>query len=83
MKSELDRNTMSLSMAMFRQRLILAGITPNLVDDEIAKITNETDRALAQNSWEYETTVRRNSELLTTLAPKFSLTPEQLDDLFQ
>ena len=83
MKSELDRDTMSLSMAMFRQRLILAGITLSLVDDEIAKIPNETQRALAQNSWEYETTVRRNSELLATLAPKFSLTPEQLDDLFQ
>jgi hypothetical protein len=83
MKNETDRDTMSLSMAMFRQRLILAGITPNLVDDEIAKIPNEMDRALAQNSWEYETTVRRNSELLAALAPKFSLTPEQLDDLFQ
>jgi hypothetical protein len=83
MKSELDRDTMNVSMATFRQRLILAGITPSLVDDEIAKIPNETDRALAQNSWEYETTVRRNSELLATLAPKFSLTPEQLDDLFQ
>ena len=83
MKSELDRDTMALSMAAFRHRLILAGITPNLVDDEIAKIPNEMDRALAQNSWEYETTVRRNSELLATLAPKFSLTPEQLDDLFQ
>jgi hypothetical protein len=83
MKSELDRDTMALSMAAFRQRLILAGITPNLVDDEIAKIPNEMDRALAQNSWEYETTVRRNSELLATLTPKFSLTPEQLDDFFQ
>lgn len=83
MKSELDRDTMSLSMATFRQRLILAGITPSSVDDEIAKIPNETQRALAQNSWEYETTVRRNSELLATLAPKFSITPEQLDDLFQ
>jgi hypothetical protein len=83
MKSELDRDTMALSMAAFRQRLILAGITPSLVDDEIAKIPNEMDRALAQNSWEYETTVRRNSELLATLAPKFSITPEQLDDLFQ
>ncbi len=83
MKNETDRNTMNLSMVTFRQRLILMGITPNLVDDEIVKIPNETDRALAQNSWEYETTVRRNSELLATLAPKFSLTPEQLDDLFQ
>jgi hypothetical protein len=83
MKSELDRDTMALSMAAFRHRLILRGITPNLVDDEIAKIPNETDRALAQNSWEYETTVRRNSELLATLAPKFLLTPEQLDDFFQ
>jgi hypothetical protein len=63
--------------------LILAGITPSLVDDEIAKIPNEMDQALAQNSWEYETTVRRNSVLLATLAPKFLLTPEQLDDLFQ
>jgi hypothetical protein len=83
MKSELDRDSMSLPMATFRQRLILAGITPSLVDDEIAKIPNEMDQALAQNSWEYETTVRRNSELLATLAPKFLLTPEQLDDLFQ
>ncbi len=83
MKNETDRDTMSLSMAAFRHRLILRGITPNLVDDEIAKITNETERALAQNAWEYETTVRRNSELLATLAPKFQLTPEQLDDLFQ
>lgn len=37
MKSELDRDSMSLPMATFRQRLILAGITPILVDDEIAK----------------------------------------------
>jgi len=83
MKTEIDRETMNASMATFRQRLILAGITPSLVDDEIAKIPNETQRELAKNSWEYETTVRRNSELLATLAPKFSLTPEQLDDLFQ
>jgi hypothetical protein len=83
MKSELDRDTMALSMAAFRQRLIIVGILPSLIDDEIAKIPNETDRALAQNAWEYETTVRRNSELLATLAPKFSLTPEQIDDLFQ
>lgn len=83
MKLELDRETMNVSMATFRQRLILAGITPSSVDDEIAKIPNETQRALAQNAWEYETTVRRNSELFATLAPKFALTPEQLDDLFQ
>jgi hypothetical protein len=74
---------MNLSMVTFRQRLILMGITPNLVDDEIVKIPNEMDRVLTQNSWEYETIVYRNSELLATLAPKFFLTPEQLDDLFQ
>ena len=83
MKSELDRDTMCLSMAAFRQRLIVAGISIASVDDEIAKIADATQRALAKNSWEYETTVRRNSDLLLALAPKFTLTPEQLDDLFQ
>lgn len=83
MKSELDRDSMIVSMATFRQRLIVAGISIASVDDEISKITDATQLALAKNSWEYETTVRRNSDLLLALAPKFTLTPEQLDDLFQ
>ena len=83
MKLELDRDSMVLSMATFRQRLILRGIMPSLVDSEIAKIPNETEREIAKTSWEYEANVHRNSPLLLTLAPKFTLTPEQLDDLFQ
>jgi len=83
MKSELDRDTMCVSMAAFRHRLIAVGIMPTAVDAEIAKIEDPAAWEYAKTSWEYETTVRRNSPLLATLAPKFSLTPEQLDDLFQ
>jgi hypothetical protein len=71
----------SVSMRQARLALLGAGILSQ-VDAAIAGIADPTARVAAQIDWEYATEVRRQSPLITALAPALGLTSEDVDNLF-
>ncbi len=71
-----------VTMAQARKALILSGVSITAVNAAIAAIPDATQRQLAETDWEYATTMRRQSPLVTSLAPVLGLTDEEIDDLF-
>ena len=66
----------------FRLALLARGITPDHVTEALSGIEDDRLRAATMIEWEYGLYVPRNHPLLDQLAPLFSLTAEQVDDLF-
>jgi hypothetical protein len=73
----------SVDNAQARMALIKSGISIATVDAAIQAIPDAVERELAYAQWEYRATVRRDSELLVSLAGAIGLTNEQVDDLFR
>ena len=73
----------SVDNAQARMALIKSGISIVTVDAAIQAIPDATERELAYAQWEYRGTIRRDSELLVSLAGAIGLTSEQVDDLFR
>lgn len=71
-----------VTMAQARKALILSGVSITAVNAAIAAIVDPVERQLAETDWEYATTMRRQSPLVTSLAPVLGLTDEEIDDLF-
>jgi len=69
-------------MAQARKALIMSGITIASVDAAIDAIADATEREIAQTDWQYRDTVRRDSDLVTTLGTELGVTEQQQDDLF-
>ena len=72
----------TVSMAQARKALVLGGVSMASVASAIAAISDATQRELAQIDWEYSTTVKRLSPLVTSLGPSLNLTDAQIDALF-
>lgn len=66
-----------VSMMQARRALLAAGLL-DAVNSAVAQADAET-----QVTWEYATTVRRQSPFVETLAPALGLTSQQVDDLFR
>ena len=71
----------AVSMRQARLALLQAGLLAQ-VDAAIASMPG-VDGEAARIEWEYATEVRRDSPLVDGLAAALSLTPEQLDNLFE
>ena len=71
-----------VTMAQARKAMILSSVSIADVDAAIAGIADPTEKALAKTDWEYSTTVRRDSDLVISLAPALNLTTEQVDAIF-
>lgn len=71
-----------VTMAQARKALIISGVWIDDVDAAIASIADPTQKALARTDWEYSTTVRRDSDLIASLAPALYLTNDQIDTMF-
>jgi hypothetical protein len=71
-----------VTMAQARKAMILSGVSIANVDAAIDGIADAQEKALAQTDWEYSTTVRRDSDLVISLAPALNLTTEQVDAMF-
>jgi len=71
-----------VTMAQARKALIMSGITIASVDAAIDAIADATEREIAQTDWQYRDTVRRDSDLVTTLGTELGVTEQQQDDLF-
>lgn len=80
--AELAKIPTVVTMAQARKALILGGVSITAVNEAIADIPDPTERQLAETDWEYSTTVRRQSPLITSLAPALGLTEAEIDDLF-
>lgn len=70
-----------LTMAQFRLGMIDAGIDEAV--DAAVKAMQGVDGKKARVQYEYRTTVRRESELITQLAPALNLTDEQIDAMWE
>ena len=73
----------SVDNAQARIALIQSGISIATVDAAIAAIPDAVEREIAYTQWEYRATIRRDSELLVSLAGAMGLTSAQVDDLFR
>jgi hypothetical protein len=71
-----------VTMAQARKAMILSGVSIANVDAAIDGIADAQEKLLAQTDWEYSTTVRRDSDLVISLAPALNLTTEQVDAMF-
>lgn len=71
----------SISMRQARLALLQAGLLSS-VEAAIDAIA-EPERTAARIEWEYATEMKRDHTLIETLAVGLSLTPEQIDQLFQ
>jgi hypothetical protein len=71
-----------VEMAQARLALFQAGLLPQ-VDTAIDAIPDATQRETARIEWEYRSTVRRDSELVTGLGASLGLTDEQIGNLFR
>lgn len=71
----------SISMRQARLALLQAGLLSS-VEAAIDAIA-EPARTAARIEWEYATEMKRDHTLIETLAVGLSLTPEQIDQLFQ
>ncbi|MEP4029735.1 hypothetical protein [Roseibium polysiphoniae] len=72
----------TLTARKFRLGLIQSGRKLSDVDDVIATITPETERALSEVEWEYATTFERLHPLVVSLSAALGFTPEQVDTLW-
>ena len=71
-----------VTMAQARKAMILYGVSIASVDAAIDGIADAQEKLLAQTDWEYSTTVRRDSDLVISLAPALNLTTDQVDAMF-
>jgi hypothetical protein len=71
-----------LTARQLRLMLLSIGITPAMVDAEIAAIADPPDRTAAQIEWEYASSYERTHPLIDQMAAAFSLPPEQVDALW-
>ena len=72
-----------VSNAQAREALIRSGIPIASVDAAIAAIADPVEREIAVTQWEYRSTIRRDAELVTSMAGAMGLSSEQVDDLFR
>jgi hypothetical protein len=72
-----------VSNAQAREALIRSGISISSVDAALAAITDPVEREVAVTQWEYRSTIRRDAELVVSMAGAMNLTPAQVDDLFR
>jgi hypothetical protein len=72
-----------VSNAQARESLIRLGISISSVDAALAAITDPVEREVAVTQWEYRSTIRRDAELVVSMAGAMNLTPAQVDDLFR
>lgn len=71
-----------VTMAQARKSIIKSGISIATVNSAVAAIEDPQEMELAQTDWEYSTTVRRDSDLIASLAPALNLTEDQIDQMF-
>ena len=72
-----------VSNAQAREALIRSGISIASVNAALAAIPDPVEREVAVTQWEYRATIRRDAELVTSMAGAMNLTPAQVDDLFR
>ena len=75
------RSKMVIAPRQARLALLGAGML-DYVEPAIAATADEQQRRAAQISWEFATTVERNSPWVASMAGALGLTDEQLDELF-
>ncbi len=71
-----------ITMAQARIALKLAGITPANVEAAIAGIADATQRAIAEEAWEYAPVIRRTSKFVKSLGQALGLSDKRIDALF-
>ena len=74
------RAAMAVSMRQARLALLQSDLLSSV--DGALNALPEPDKSAAMIEWEYATEVRRASPLVESLSAALSLSPEQLDDLF-
>ncbi|MBX8800467.1 hypothetical protein HBA92_06820 [Ochrobactrum sp. MR28] len=76
-----------LTPRQFRNALVDADILTDAAPDEvtqaIAQIAEVKTRVKALNAWEYPTEFTRSDPLIDQIGAMFSLTPEQIDTMWQ
>lgn len=72
-----------LSPRQFRDALVDNDIMPDEVSSAINQISDEKQRAKALNAWEYPTQFTRTDPLIDQIGAVFSLTPEQIDAMWE
>lgn len=80
---ELRAQLPPLTPRQFRDALIDHDIMPDDVTAAINQIADVKDRAKALNAWEYPTQFVRTEPLIEQIGAIFSLTPEDIDDMWQ
>lgn len=68
----------TVTMPQARKAIILSGVGIAAVEAAIADIADDTARELALTDWEYSPVVRRDSELVQSLAPVLGADLDQL-----
>jgi hypothetical protein len=71
-----------VSPRQIRCALELSGVSLSNIEAAIAGMTNNTQKILAKNAWEYSVEFQRNNPLLAALGPSLGFSSSQLDDLF-
>ena len=79
---ELRAKMPPLTARQFRLGLVAGGKSPAQVDTAIAAMPEGADKETAKIEWEYATTFKRTHPLITTLGAALSLTPENIDTLW-
>lgn len=72
-----------VSNAQAREALIRSGISIASVNSALAAIADPVEREVAVTQWEYRTSIRRDADLVVSMAGAMNLTPAQVDDLFR
>jgi hypothetical protein len=72
-----------VSNAQAREALIRSGISIASVNAALAAIADPVEREVAVTQWEYRTSIRRDADLVVSMAGAMNLTPSQVDDLFR
>lgn len=72
-----------VSNAQAREALIRSGIPIASVNAALAAIADSVEREIAVTQWEYRSTIRRDAELVTSMAGAMNLTSVQVDDMFR
>ncbi|WP_273727464.1 hypothetical protein [Brucella gallinifaecis] len=80
---ELRAQMPPLTPRQFRDALIDHDIMPDDVTAAINQIADAKDRAKALNAWEYPTQFVRTEPLIEQIGAIFSLTPEDIDDMWR
>jgi hypothetical protein len=79
----IEPHVQEVSNAQAREALIRSGISISSVDAALAAITDPVEREVAVTQWEYRSMIRRDAELVVSMAGAMNLTPAQVDDLFR